>query len=156
MSDLKRLCESAGFRAVQTYIASGNVVFDSEQRQADVKAALEEKLRDYAGKPVGVLLRTSHEMAEVLASNPFPEAAGNRTVAIFLDEPPPPDALDKVVGREGEELRLGRREIYVHYGDGMGRSKLRIPAAKDGTARNINTVARLASIAAERDGARSS
>jgi uncharacterized protein (DUF1697 family) len=94
-------------------------------------------------------------MAEVLAGNPFPEAAGNRTVAIFLDEPPPPDALDKVVGRQEEELRLGGREIYVHYGGGMARSKLRIPAAKDGTARNINTVAKLAGIAAERDAARS-
>jgi len=48
-----------------------------------------------------------------------------------------------------EELRLGRREIYVHYGDGMGTSKLVIPAAKTGTARNMNTIATLAKMAAE-------
>ena len=59
------------------------------------------------------------------------------------------DALDKVTGRADEELRLGRREIYVHYGQGMGTSKLKIPAAKAGTARNMNTVAKLVEMAAE-------
>jgi uncharacterized protein (DUF1697 family) len=154
MGDLKSLCESAGFKAVRTYIASGNVVFESENAEAEVKAALEERLRDYAGKPVGVLVRTASEMADVLARNPFPAAAPDRTVAIFLDEPPAPDALENLMGRQEEELRLGRREIYVHYGDGMGRSKLRITAAKDGTARNMNTVAKLAAMAAGHGGSR--
>ena len=44
---------------------------------------------------------------------------------------------------------MGAREIYVHYPDGIGRSKLSIPAARDGTARNLNTVAKLAAMAAE-------
>ena len=45
-------------------------------------------------------------------------------------------------------MALGTREIFVHYGAGMGTSKLRIPAAKAGTARNMNTVAKLAEMAA--------
>jgi uncharacterized protein (DUF1697 family) len=44
---------------------------------------------------------------------------------------------------------LGKREIYIHYGDGMGQSKLVVPAANAGTARNMNTVATLAKMAAE-------
>jgi uncharacterized protein (DUF1697 family) len=44
---------------------------------------------------------------------------------------------------------MGAREICVHYPDGIGRSKLLIPAARDGTARNMNTVAKLASMAAQ-------
>ncbi|MBC7907830.1 MAG: DUF1697 domain-containing protein [Rhodospirillaceae bacterium] len=149
MSDLKKLCEAVGFKAVRTYIASGNVVFESELTEADVKAALEQTLRDYAGKPVGVFVRTFAQMAEVLASNPFPDAPANRTVAIFLDEPPAADALTTVIGQQGEQLQLGAREVYVHYGDGMARTKLRIPAASAGTARNMNTVAKLASMAAQ-------
>jgi hypothetical protein len=66
---------------------------------------------------------------------------------IFLDEPPPPDALTGVTGRGDEELHLGDREIFVFYPSGMGRSKLRIPAAKSRTARNLNTVAKLVEIA---------
>jgi uncharacterized protein (DUF1697 family) len=88
-------------------------------------------------------------MAQVSADNPFPKAAPNRTVAIFLDRAPPEDALTSIRGQNNEELRLGRREIYVHYGDGMGTSKLVLPAAKTGTARNMNTVATLAKMAAE-------
>jgi|ERR1019366_4314816 uncharacterized protein (DUF1697 family) len=147
MTDLKSMCEKAGFQSVRTYIASGNVVLESELSEKDVKKALEERLLKYAGKPVGVMIRSGREMAEVAAQNPFPDAPGNRTVAIFLDAPPAADALDSATGLADEELALGRREIYVRYGVDMGRSKLRIPAAKNGTARNMNTVSKLASIA---------
>jgi uncharacterized protein (DUF1697 family) len=153
MSDLKRLCEKAGFRSVRSYIASGNVVAERDGAEAEAKAALEAGLRAYAGKPAGkptsVIVRTAAEMARVVALNPFPDRAANTTVAIFLDHAPPPDALKHVKGQANEEARLGAREIYVHYPDGIGRSKLRIPAAADGTARNMNTVAKLAAMAAE-------
>lgn len=148
MTDLKAMCEEAGFLKVKTYIASGNVVFTSNLSEAKVKAKLEAALAAYAGKTVGVMVRTAAEMAAVLAANPFPDKPGNRTVAIFVDAPLPPDALKAVSGQSEEELQLGVREIYVFYGDGMADSKLKIPAAKSGTARNINTVAKLAGMAA--------
>lgn len=154
MSDLVRLCESAGFANVRTYIASGNVVLESPGTEPAVKAAIEEKLYAHAGRSVGVLVRTAQEMAAVLADNPFPDAAPSRMVAIFLDAPPAPDALERVTGQQGEGLRLGAREVYVHYGAGMAASKLRIPAADGGTARNMNTVAKLASMAALLDAKR--
>ncbi len=149
MRDLQSICEDIRFTKVKTYIASGNVVFLSKLSEAKVKSALEARLAAYANKPVGVLVRTATEMAAVLAANPFPDAAPNRTLAVFLDEPPPINALDFVTGKLDEELRLGQREIYVHYGDGMAQSKLKIPAAKNGTARNMNTVAKLAQMALE-------
>lgn len=149
MSELKTMCEELGFTAVRTYIASGNVVFTSRKPEAAIKAALEERLEAYAGRPVGVLVRSAAEMARVAADNPFPKAAPNYTAAIFLDGAPPSDTLSGVRGRQDEEIRLGRREIYVHYPQGMGRSKLVIAAAKTGTARNMNTIATLARMAAE-------
>ncbi len=148
MSELKAMCVAEGFEKVQTYIASGNVVFSDERSEPEVKAALETRLTAYAGKPVGVVVRTGQEMAEVLDANPFPHAPSNWTVAIFLDASPPGDALEAVKGRADEEIRLGKREIYVAFGAGMGRSKLQIPAGANGTARNINTIAKLAELAA--------
>ena len=148
MTELKAMCEAAGFTDVKTYIASGNVVFRAAVSAGKAKAALEARLAADAGKPGDVLIRTPKEMADVLAANPFPDAAPNRTVAIFLDTPPPPAALDNLKHQKFETLALGTREIYVHYGDGMADSKLVIPAAKAGTARNMNTVARLAEMAA--------
>ena len=147
MADLKRLCEAAGFTQVRTYIASGNVVLNSATGPAQVKSLLEAALAADAGKPVGVMLRTPAEMAAVLASNPFPKAAPNRMVVIFLDATPPADTLDRVSHRVDEEIVLGKREIYVHYGAGMASSKLVVPAAKLGTGRNLNTVARLVEMA---------
>jgi uncharacterized protein (DUF1697 family) len=148
MTELKAICEAAGFQSVRTYIASGNVVFQSSKTEAQVKAVLEKALAAFAGKPVAVLVRTAAEMAAVMANNPFPEMAANLTHACFLDSAPPPDALKKISGRNREELRLGTREIYIYYPDGAGQSKLKIPAAKTGTARNMNTVAKLAEMAA--------
>lgn len=147
MSELKAMCNAAGFEQVQTYIASGNVVFSADRTESEVKVALEKHLEDYAGKPVGVIVRTAQEMADVLKANPFPDAPRNWTVAIFLDKSPPADALDAIRNQKDDEARLGKREIYVAYGCGMGRSKLKIPAAANGTARNINTIAALAQMA---------
>jgi uncharacterized protein (DUF1697 family) len=144
MSELHAMCESLGFSNVRTYIASGNVVFESKLPEASAKAKLERCLETYTGKPVGVLVRTAAQLAAVLANNPFSSAVPNRTVAIFLDAPPPSDVLSTVRGQQTEDIALGTREIYVHYKDGIARSKLKIPAAATGTARNMNTVAKLA------------
>jgi uncharacterized protein (DUF1697 family) len=148
MADLKAMCSDAGFTQVQTYIASGNVVFKSAASPQTVKDALEARLLAHAGKPVGVVVRTALEMAIVVARNPFPRAAPNRTAVIFLDEPPQSDALSHAIGQKDEEMQLCAREIYVHYPSGMGSSKLKIPAAKTGTARNMNTVAKFTALAA--------
>lgn len=149
MSELKAMCEELGFSAVRTYIASGNAVFISRRSESAVKAAIEKRLAAYAGKPVGVVVRTAAEMADVVARNPFPKAAPTFTVAIFLDHAPPADTLAGVRGKLDEEIKLGQREIYVHYPSGMGKSKLAVAAAKSGTARNMNTIATLARMASD-------
>ena len=149
MADLKALCHEAGFTDVETYIASGNVVFDGKLASAKAKSALESQTLAFAGKPIGVVVRTASQMHAILDANPFVAAKPNYTVAVFLDEPPPRDALDHATGQANEEMRLGEREIFVHYPSGMGRSKLKIPAAKNGTARNMNTVAKLAEMASQ-------
>ena len=134
---------------MQTYIASGNVIFSCRKSETQVKTVLEASLETYAGKRVAVFVRTAAEMADVSANNPFPDSRSNRIMAFFLDAAPPRNALDHAVGRKDELIALGKREIYVHYGEGMGKSKLKIPAAKAGTARNMNTVAKLAELAAK-------
>lgn len=149
MAELRALCEGAGFGEVRTYIASGNVVLSGGSSERQVKAKIEATLAAHAGKPVGVLVRTVDELRGVLADNPFPEAAGNRVTAIFLDDPPPADALATARRLGAERIAIGRREIYVDYRDAetMRASKLVIPAAKHGTARNMNTIASLVEMA---------
>ena len=148
MADLKALCRSAGFSEVETVLASGNAVFDSPFAPGEVRAKLEAELRDYAGAPVGVVVRTGAELQAVLDANPFAEHPAEKTLALFLDEPARPASLALARGAASETIRLGTREIYIHYPQGVGASKLRLPAAREGTARNMNTLAKLARLVA--------
>jgi len=149
MQQLRAMCASIGCENVRTYIASGNVIFQSRLSARTLSAALAKRLHAHFGKSVGVFLRTHAELSAVLKHNPFKAAAPNRTVVIFLAEPPAPTALKDAVGQKNEEMRLGTREIFVHYVDGIGASKLKIPAAHGGTARNLNTIAKLVAMAGE-------
>lgn len=146
MADLVALCEAAGFAEVRTYIASGNVVLGAETGARAVQDALEARLAAYAGRPVRVFVRSAGEMRAVVRENPFPDRPGNRVVVLFLDDAPGAGLADEARGRANETLRLGRREVYVHYPDGQGRSKLVVPGVHTG--RNMNTVAKLADMAA--------
>jgi len=102
------------------------------------------------GEAVAVLVRAGAELASVLARNPFPGAEPSRVVVLFLDVAPRREVLAglAIPGREAVVPR--GRELFIHYPDGIGRSKLRVPLAESGTGRNLNTVARLAEMAAER------
>lgn len=148
MRDLVALCEKAGFGGVRTYIQSGNVVFTSEQSEAQVRATLERAVSEEVGKPVGVLLRRRDELARVLAENPFPGAPPNRVIVYFLPEAPAADVLKTAKGRTTEQLVLRGRELFIHYPDSQANSRLRLPLFDEGTGRNLNTVAKLIELAA--------
>ena len=151
MAELRALAEELGLGAVRTFIASGNLLFTSDKPEEQLRLILEHRVAAHMGRKVAVLVRTAEEMNAVHLANPFPEAAGNNTLAFFMNDPPPADLLATVRNRaEDERIALGQREVYVAYGErGIGRSRLRIPAAEAGTARNMNTVAKLAELARE-------
>ena len=150
MDDLKRIAAEIGLERPSTFIASGNLLFASSKGERALKDALENALKAHMGAPVAVMIRTAEEVAEVAEANPFGGEPGNRVVAIFLDDPPPKSAVSETKNLAGERIAPGRRELYVHYPDGQGRSKLQIAAAAAGTARNMNTVAKLAVLAKEK------
>ena len=149
MEDLRRIANDLGYDKVRTYIASGNLLLVSAKSETTVKRELEAALAAHMGAPVPVMVRTGAEMADAVKANPFATEPGNRVVAIFLDEVPPKDAADGAKNVTDETIRVGHREIYVHYPQGQGPSKLAIPAAAKGTARNMNSVAKLAELAKE-------
>ena len=147
MSELRRLCEDAGFENVTTYIQSGNVVFSSSLPAAKVRQGLEAALGKKMGTPVGVLVRTPAELEAVARRNPFRAAAPNRVIVLFLDSALPADALATLEIPGREEVELSGREVFGHYPDGMGRSKRRLPVAGAATGRNLNTVRTLLDLA---------
>jgi uncharacterized protein (DUF1697 family) len=151
MADLKAIADDLGLKAARTYIASGNLVFLSDKPEEKLRKMLEKELQSHMGKEVRVMLRSAKEMAAAVRGNPFADSPGNSVQAFFLNEPPPKDLLETVRNKaDDERVAAGAREVYVAYGErGIGRSRLRIPAAEAGTARNMNTVAKLAELAKE-------
>jgi uncharacterized protein (DUF1697 family) len=143
MEDLRQLCQDCGFKNAATYIQSGNVVFRSKLSEGAAKKTLERALAKKMGKPFGVLIRTAADLSRVVGDNPFPRAAPNQLMILFLDEPPPPDALKAIAIPGREELALHGRELFVHFPDGVGASKLKVPFQKIGTMRNLNTARKL-------------
>ena len=151
MADLKAIADELKLERARTYIASGNLLFVSDKPEEKLREMLEEQMQAHMGKQVRVMLRTANEMAAAVRANPFPDGRGNNVQAFFLNDPPPKDLLETVRNKAADErIAAGKREVYVAYGEkGIGRSRLRIPAAEAGTARNMNTVAKLAELARE-------
>jgi len=151
MADLKRLANDLGLKDVRTYIASGNLLFTSSKPEEKLRRILEEELRAHMSKDVRVMLRTADELEAVVRANPYRDQAQNQVQAFFMNEAPPADVLATARNKaDDERIAAGIREVYVAYGErGIGKSRLRIPAAEAGTARNMNTVAKLAALARE-------
>lgn len=146
--DLQALGEACGFENVRTFINSGNLLFTSDLAETTVKKRLEGRLAGYFGKPVPAFVRSAKEMAETVKENPFGDDKPSRVMAHFIDDKPVKAMIDEARDVQGERLALGPRLIYVSYGEGIGKSKLKLPAVKQGTARNMNSVARMAELLA--------
>ena len=147
MKDLAEMCTDLGFGDVRTYIQSGNVLFKCNLTEKSVRSRLEKVLTEKLGKSADVFVRTAAEMKAVLKANPFPDVEPAKVAVYFQSEAVAKESLDQVVAPDGEEVRPGKREIYIYFPIGMGRSKLKLPRARIGTLRNINTVGKLVALA---------
>ena len=144
MADLRDLLTKLKFENVRTILQSGNLVFDTKKKPADVEALLEKELH------VDVIVRTPKEIDAIIEANPFPSEARNdpgRLVVLFLKGTGDGKALQKVI-KDREIARGNGRQIYVYYPDGQGRSRLTNALIEKtlgtrATARNWNTVLKL-------------
>jgi uncharacterized protein (DUF1697 family) len=151
MTDLKGIADDLKLNQARTYIASGNLLFSSAEPEERLRRMLEKELQAHVSNDVRVMLRTAAEMEAVVRANPFTDQPGNSVQVFFMNAPPPADLVATVRNQaQDERIALGEREVFVAYGiRGIGKSRLKIPAAESGTARNMNTVARLAELARE-------
>jgi uncharacterized protein (DUF1697 family) len=151
MADLKAIADKLKLRHARTYIASGNLLFASESEEEELRVVLESELQAHMSKDVRVMLRTAAELEAVVRANPFTDQPPSSVQVFFMNESPPDDLLATARNQaEDERIATGAREVFVAYGErGIGRSRLKIPAAESGTARNMNTVAKLAELARE-------
>ena len=164
MADLRALIAGLGYGNVETYIQSGNAVFDAPGTASTIEKALAAALEKRMGKQVGILLRTHSQLARVIAENPFAaEAAadGARVHVVFLSASAPASAateLSRVVAanpKRRDRFEFRGDTLYLHLPDGAADTKFTpavisraLGTAVDATARNWNTVLKLHQISA--------
>jgi len=118
MGDLRGLFESAGFAEVDTYIQSGNVIFESPERKAGVlEQKIEGELRRALNYVVTTFLRPVSEVVRIAEHAPFgtiDEAAGERLYVAFLRVAPAAEAGRRLLAlaNKVDEFHLHRREVY--------------------------------------------
>ena len=157
MDALRDLCESLKLCNAQTYIQSGNVVFQTRERDtAKLAAKIESAIEKKHGFRPDVILRTAPEVRELIARNPFAkrkEIEPAKLIVTFLATELSAESQAALLALkpQPEELRLNGREVYVYFPDGMGSSKftpiLSRTLKNKGTARNWNSVLKLLEMA---------
>ena len=154
MERLRAICEALNLTRPQTFIQSGNVVFETKLKDETALALqMETAIEAEFGFRPNVVLRSADEMRSVVARNPFSkraDVAPDRLLVTFLQSDPGEEARKAIraIPVDPEELVVDGREIFVYYPNGAGRSKLpvaRIDRAQNvpGTSRNWNSVLKL-------------
>lgn len=158
MEALRALYESLGLRDPQTYVQSGNVVFRTDKRDlAKLAKHIENAIERGFGFRPAVILRTSAELRDAIARNPFATRSGiepSKLLVNFLVSDPGAETRDKVLSlkTDPEKLRMEGRELYIYFPNGMARPKMSWAVLEKtlktpGTGRNWNSVTKLLEMA---------
>lgn len=153
MADLRVALTTAGYGDVRTVLGTGNIVLETPEIDAAIlESNLERDLQAALGITTDVMVRAPSEWAAILVANPFPDVAerepGRLLVVVMRAPPDLAKATAYLETHQGpERVEFVGREVFIHYPDGQGASRLSIPRLGNGTARNWNTMQKIASIA---------
>jgi uncharacterized protein (DUF1697 family) len=154
MDELRAVVEAAGGRRVSTYIQSGNAVFQAApSRLAALTTAIADGIEERRGFRVPVIIRAIDDLRAAVDANPFGVADPRALhVGFFADTPAPAAVAELEPERFApDRFEIRGREVFFHYPNGMGRSKLTLTYFKrlrtECTVRNWNTVHALIALA---------
>jgi uncharacterized protein (DUF1697 family) len=161
MADLRAMLETMGFERVQTYIQSGNVLFESADEEKTLQAQIEQNIVETFGLTVSVILRSAEELKQIVENCPFTteevaEAEAMSQVeslyVAMLPEAPPQAGVERttVYCSDNDKMHIRGRDVYLLFRQSIRHSKLagnlhrlQVPA----TVRNWNTMNKLLTLA---------
>jgi uncharacterized protein (DUF1697 family) len=155
MDELKKLYESLDFKNVQTYLHSGNVIFEcSDTNVAKLINKIERKIKNSFGFDVLVLIRTITEIQKLIENTPFVKKDTSKLHVTFLSDTPTKSPINEInkIKDKSEEFFISGKEIYLFCPKGYGRTKLsnnffERKLKLSATTRNWKTVNKLLEIA---------
>ena len=149
MPELRAMATDLGYTEVATYINSGNLIFVSTKKAADLEREISLGLSKRFGTSTDVAVRTPAQLKKVVADNPYPDGSPSQVTVAFLTKAAPAGAKKKVaaMATEAEPFTFAGSEVYVHYSNGLGKSKLAERFSSvigvSSTVRNMNTVTKV-------------
>ena len=158
MADLRELLKKNGLKNVQTYIQSGNVIFESDENPSIISKNISTYIyKEYQFK-VPVLIKTYTELEYTLNNNPYLKPQGNvdikKLYVTFLSEIPTKENVEAMMETDftPDKFILQNELIFSFYPNGLGRSKMTINIFEKklkvaATSRNWNTVNKLFALA---------
>jgi uncharacterized protein (DUF1697 family) len=151
MSDLKRMFESFGLENVQTYIQTGNVIFDSDEPKASVlEERIENQLAEAFGKRIRLFVRTTREVAELVEICPFAPQDGETVYVAILERKPDNTSIDALlsVRSKADDFAVIRKEVFILRRDRdmsvFSNNFIEKTLGVAGTTRNLTTIKKLA------------
>ncbi|AZN39800.1 DUF1697 domain-containing protein [Paenibacillus albus] len=166
MAELREALEASGFARVQTYIQSGNILFESDQKEPELCRQIEQVIESSFGLSIRVIIRSAAELAHIAENCPFTDkqvaqaeasCEGECLYVSMMLEAPKPDKLSKLEAFDAgaDQWTLVGRDLYLLFAESVRNSKLAVQADKlspPTTVRNWNTVNKLVSLAREMEG----
>jgi uncharacterized protein (DUF1697 family) len=149
MPELRAMAEDLGYTDVATYINSGNLIFASTKKAAALEREISAAIKQHFGTDTDVAVRTPAQLKKILADNPYPEGSPSQVTVAFLTKAAGPGAKEKVaqMATDAEPFTFAGTEVYVHYSNGLGKSKLAERFSSiigvSSTVRNLNTVTKV-------------
>lgn len=166
MAELREALEASGLERVQTYIQSGNILFESDKKEPELCKQIEQAIEASFGLSIRVIIRSAAEMEHIAGNCPFTEAQiakaeasceGECLYVSMMLEAPKPDKLSKFEAFDAgaDQWVLADRDLYLLFAESVRNSKTAVQADKlspPTTVRNWNTVNKLVSLAREMEG----
>ncbi|WP_445958107.1 DUF1697 domain-containing protein [Yeosuana sp.] len=156
MTELRDLLSNSGFQNVQTYIQSGNVVFQSSKNVSTLEKEIQKLIFNHFGFDVSVIVKTDDELQTIFDVSPFSTEKKEKSYFIMLNKIPEPNLVEEVeqIPYENEEIVIKKNCLYFYCPTGFGKTKFNMNSYERklkviGTARNYNTMVKLLSLCAE-------
>ena len=130
MQELRGLCESKGFANVETYVQSGNLIFDSPERDPlSVAKSIHQVVLDRYGFDVPIIVRTKERFQKIIGANPLLGKDGvdeSKLAVVFLSEKPTAAGAKNLgtVDPGPDRFHIDGRHIYLYCPSGFARTKL--------------------------------
>src|SRR5690606_506303 len=158
MATLRELLAKDGLTNVQTYIQSGNVIFQSSKEAIELEKIINKIILDYFGFEVSVIVKTPEELQTILDDCPFQKDKKEHSFFIMFNKIPDAELVADAqqISYENEETIIKKDALYFYCSIGYGKSKFNMNTFERklkviGTARNYNTMIKLLSLSAEID-----